>query len=235
MSLKIKIYEGMRDKIYKTPLQQKYGMIPPGLCTICGTTGSGKSNIICNILNNNVMLKDYFDKIYLFCLSPADTLTANCDIDGCYMDDDPEKLVEILEEQDKQIKDKGYEKADHILIILDDIVQSNSFLKHPVLSKIAFSGTWSKTSCIITTQSYVQIPRRIRLNAHSILLFHGLTETELDRFCDEHASPYLNKKSFRNMIKYALDDPYSFLFYNRTNPNKKEAYRKNFDVILTIN
>ncbi len=234
MSLDIKVYPGMRDKIYKTALQKVYGMIPPGLTTIIGTTGSGKTNIICNILNNSSMLANYYDKIYLFCLSPADTLKANCDLDDIFMDDDPSKIVEILEQQDKDIKEKGYEKADHVLLILDDIVQSNTFLKHEILNKIAFSGTWSKVSCYITSQSYVQIPRRIRLNAHSVLLFHGLTETELDRFCDEHASPYLNKKDFREMIKFSLSEPYSFLFYNRTNPNKKEAYRKGFSSILAI-
>jgi len=234
MSLKIKVYDGMRDKLYKTPLQKIYGMIPPGLTTVIGTTGSGKTNIICNILNNSLMLKNYFDKIYLFCLSPADTLKANCDLTDIYMDDDPERIVAILEEQDNTIKEKGFEKADHVLIILDDIVQSNTFLKHEILNKIAFSGTWSKVSTIITSQSYVQIPRRIRLNAHAVLLFHGLTETELDRFCDEHASPYLNKRAFRDMIKYALNEPYSFLFYNRTNPNKKQAYRQGFETILKI-
>ena len=150
------------------------------------------------------------------------------------MDDDPEHIVKLLEKQDKLIEKEGYKKAPHILIILDDIVQSNTFLKHEVLNKIAFSGTWSKISCIITSQSYVQIPRRIRLNAHSVILFHGLTDTELERFCSEHASPYLSKQKFCEMIKYSLEEPFSFMFYNRTNPNKKEAYRKKFDKILKI-
>ena len=224
----------MRDNCYKTPLQKEYGMIPVGLTTITGVTGSGKTNLICNILNNEQMLKNYYDKIYLFCLSPADVLKKNCDLDAIYDDDDPEKLQQILNEQDKIIEKDGFDCAPHCLVILDDIIQSNSFLKHPVLQKIAFSGTWSKTSCIIASQNYVSIPRRIRLNAHCILLFHGLTDSEIDRFCDEHTSPFLEKNKFKNVVKFAIEDPYQFLFFNRTNPNKKEAYRRGFLDILKV-
>ena len=234
--LNITVYKGMRDNIYKTPLQKEYGMIPPGLCTLIGQTGSGKSNVIANIINKKSMLGDYFDEIYLFCLSPSDTILANCNIkkENIFMDDDPAKLVKILNNQDEKIKNDGFEEADHVLVILDDIVQSKSFLKHPILNKIAFSGSWSKVSCMITSQSYCEIPRRIRLNIHSILLFHGLTNTELERFCLEHQSPYLTKEKFNNVIKYCLAEPFSFLFYNRTNPDKKKAYRKGFKEILRI-
>ena len=232
-SLKLKVYKGMRDDIYKTNLQKEYGMLPPGLTTMVAPTGSGKTNVICNILDN--FLKDYYDEIYLFCLSPCDMLKPFIDKDKVYMDDDPTHLERILAEQDKTIAEKGYDRAKHVLIILDDIVQSNTFLKHQILNKVAYSGTWSKISCIITTQNYNHIPRRLRLNIHSILLFHGITDSEIQRFCEEHASAYMSKKDFVGMVKYALSNQYDFLFYNRTNPNKREAYRRNFEEILRIN
>ena len=109
-SLKLKVYKGMRDNIYKTNLQKEYGMIPPGLTTMVAPTGSGKTNVICNILD--YFLKDYYDEIYLFCLSPCDMLKPFIDKDKVYMDDDPTHLERILAEQDRfQVRPFGLAKA----------------------------------------------------------------------------------------------------------------------------
>jgi hypothetical protein len=36
------------------------------------------------------------------------------------------------------------------------------------------------------------------------------------------------------MVEYCIDKPYSFIYVNATNPNKKEMFRCGFDKILVI-
>ena len=66
-----------RDSIKKTPAQKQFIMPAPGTMCIVGSTGSGKTTIVGSLLKKPTMLKNYFDKIYIFCLSPCTTLIDN--------------------------------------------------------------------------------------------------------------------------------------------------------------
>jgi len=107
-------------------------------------------------------------------------------------------------------------------------------MRHPVFRKLAYSGTHSKVSVFITSQSYMDIPIGVRKNVHSLVLFSGVTKTEIERFCDEHQTAHLNKKDFCQMVEYSISKPYDFLFYNRKHPDKKKAFRRNFYNLLNI-
>ena len=86
----------------------------------------------------------------------------------------------------------------------------------------------------LVSQHYKSCPLRLRQNFHSIILCHGLTYQEKEKYVDEWQSPNLTKKEFIALVDYALEEPYSFLFMNATNPDKKQMYRKRFDEILNI-
>jgi len=58
--------------------------------------------------------------------------------------------------------------------------------------------------------------------------------SEVDLLCDEYAPPNKTKKQFRELIGHATDKPYQFLHINNQVPIA-ERYRKNLDVMLTIN
>ena len=237
MSFQIKPLKSARDQIFKTEAQKKYIMPPPGTTCIVGSTGSGKTTIVGNLLNQNRMLKDYFDKIYIFCLSPCTTLIDNVkqiDEDDMYTDDDPEKLTKLYEVNKKAVKDLGFKRAPHTLFILDDIVQSNKFMNSKILTDIFFGGTHAKCSLWCLSQNWMSIPRRLRMNSHAVILCHGVNNTEIERFATEWQSAYLKKNEFIKLVEYCLDKPYSFMFVNGTNPNKKEMYRCGFDSVLVI-
>jgi len=237
MSYKIKPLKSARDKIFLTEAQKKYIMPSPGTTVIVGSTGSGKTTIVGNILRQKSMLKDYFDYIYVFCLSPCTTLIDNVDQiteDTIYTDDDPSKLEQLYEKQKKAVADLGFERAPHILFILDDIVQSKNFMQSKTVTDIFFGGTHAKTSLWLLSQNYMSVVRRLRMNCHNIILCHGVNNTEIERFAAEWQSMYLDKKEFTKLVEYCLDKPFSFLFVNTTNPNKKEVFRCGFDEILVI-
>lgn len=235
---KIKPLKSARDGIYKTPAQRAYILPPPGTTIFCGRTGSGKTTIVCRLLKDENKLKEYFDDIYIFCLSPCyDVIEHVPQIteDHMYTDDDPEQLAKIYEKNKAIVKQHGFDKAKHILFILDDIVQSNKFMNSKVLRDIFFGGTHAKCSLWLLTQHYKSIPKRLRMNSHAMICCHGLNKQEIESLCEEYVPPSLTKNEFKDVVDYALKDPYSFLFINSTNPNKKEMYRKNFDEILIIN
>lgn len=235
--LNIQPIKTLRDSVKKTPLQENYNMLPPGLTLIVGSTGSGKTVTICNILSKKNMLKGYFDRIIVFCLSPCPMLEDCLQLDkkDIIQDDNPDKVREILNKQKRLVEEKPFEEVPHILLILDDIIQSRKFLRSSVIAELAFAATHSKISIFLATQSYMAVPREIRVNAHAILLFSGCKLSELDRLEKEYGSQYLNKKDFRKLVQYAIADDYNFLFINNTNPDRSRKYHKGFSEVLAIN
>ena len=234
--MKVQPIKSARDQVEKTEGQSQYTMVPPGLTLFCGSSGSGKTVSICNILSKKTMLKNYFDKIIVFSLSPCDMLLDALQLDkkNFIQDDDPSKVQRILEQQKKLIENEKFEHVPHVLIILDDIIQSRTFLRSKVLSELAFAGTHSKISTWIATQSYMSVPRAIRVNCHACLLFSGCKLSELDRYEAEWGSQYLNKKQFRKLVQYALHDNYDFLFANNTNPDRSRKFMKGFHEAIVI-
>ncbi len=233
----IKPLKSARDGIHKTPAQKKFILPPPGTTIFCGKTGSGKTTIVCRLLKDNNKLKNYFDKIYVFCMSPCMDIIEHVDQveeENMFTEDDPSKLEELYERNKRMVKDMGFKTAPHTLFILDDIVQSNSFMNSKVLKDVFFGGTHAKCSLWLLTQHYKSVPKRLRMNVHSIILCHGVNKQEIEAFSEEHQTAYLDKNQFKELVEYAIKEPYSFMFINYTNPNKKEIYRKKFDEILII-
>lgn len=226
-----------RDSVFELE-KQKQGILPGmGLFIISGTTGSGKSVMICNLFGKKDMLKGYYQRIFIFCLSPCPILKECLEVkdEDVINDDAPEQLEQIVDKQKEIIESKGFTDAPRILILCDDCAQSRKFLKHKVLQTLAFAATHYKISVILTTQSYVQIPRNIRINAHYLAIFHGCRKSELERFSDEYESAYLTKKEFQHMVRFATKEKYSFLFVNNRVSDKSEQFRKGFTDILKLN
>jgi len=236
MPFEIKPLKSARANIKLTDAQREYILPPFGTTYFCGRTGSGKTTIICRLLKDKDKLRNYYDKIYVFCMSPCMDLVEHCpQIEEEHLyGEEPEKLKELYDKNKKAVKSVGFDKAPHTLFILDDIVQSNIMMNSKVLRDLFFGGTHAKCSVWLVSQHYKSCPLRLRQNFHSIILCHGLTYQEKEKFVDEWQSAYLTKKEFMALVDYALEKPYSFLFMNATNPNKKKMFRKNFDEVLEI-
>lgn len=237
MSLDIRVIKGKRDGVRQTAQQKAYNLPPIGLTYIVGATGSGKTVSVCNLLQNR-MLGSIYDKIYVFCMSPCSMLSDNCkkiEKEHIFINDvEGENLDKIIKTQEAYIEQNSFKKAPHILLIMDDVISSKKFMNNSNLAKLSFMGTHLKFSTWILSQDYHSLPKKIRTNAHAMMLFHGVKEREIDSFTDECQSCFMPRKEFIKMVKYAIEEPYSFLFFNCTNPNKRLAYRKKFKEILRI-
>jgi hypothetical protein len=211
----------------------------PSMLLNVGRSGSGKSTVICYLLRNKNFIGNFFDKVFLFSpTADVDDLTKILKIpkDRQFTKPSEEQLNSILEEQKHLIEKKGIKntaKNSKVLLIFDDIVSNPKFLKSDAMIKLATMGRHYLISSIINTQSYTKIPRAIRLQANSMILFPS-NQNEVKLIAYDQCPPNHRKKDFLKLIEHATSGKHDFLFANYFLP-ANERFRKNFDTILNIN
>jgi hypothetical protein len=230
-----------RDHIeYKKPCMKDRILPRLGSLVVCGKSGSGKTVMIANLLKHKHMIHKFYDIIYLICLSPSKLLlehVKHIKKENVIRTDDPAILNSIVKAQEEIIdsSDDGYEKAQKILVICDDVISSNKFMKSDALKSLFFQGQNLKMSVWLLTQSYVKLPRSLRINAHYMAFFSGMTDTETERLQEEHRPPTVDKKTFKEVISDCLKDPYSFIYLDNSHPDRNLKFRCGFDKIIKFN
>ena len=220
----------------------KEGILPkfPFSMVISGRSGSGKSQLLLNILSRPEMYGDYFHAILVF--SP----TAN-DLDDTYdaLDIPKENFIKtfdssmlqnILDNRKKLIKEKGIEfvaKNSRVLLIFDDMIAEKKFLESPENLKLFTLLRHYLCSVIILSQSFKKIPRSIRINANFLAIFPSL-ESEIMVLLEEVTPSGITKKDFRKVIDYCTSDKYSFLSINN-HADQGKRIRKNLNEVININ
>jgi Cdc6-like AAA superfamily ATPase len=220
---------------------QKSGILPkhPFSMVISGSSGSGKTCCMMNILTEPVMLKDYFHYIIVF--SP----TANTTDDTYKILRLPEEnfrdtfeesdLEELIEARKELIKKKGIAwvgKNSRVLIIMDDIIANRSFLNGPSALKIFTLLRHYHCSIMTLVQRYNKLPPALRTNANSTIVFPSV-QNEVDVLLDEITPAGIKKREFEKVIDHCTEDKHSFLYINR-HADRKEQIRKNLDEIINL-
>jgi len=236
---KVKIIDS-KTKVKQNPYYNKY-VIPNHPSRVCfsGKSASGKTNLCCFILGK--YFKKYYTKVYVF--SPTIEIDDNwrcknlqskkMEIIG-YSGYDDEILQEIVDEQKEIINQDGIEKSDPLLIIFDDVASDKEVKKSKLVLDLFFSGRHVNASIWFLTQSYNQLPRKMRLNLTNVFIYPTSNQQEINIIESEHGSPYLDKKQFVELFKYATKTRYSFLHVNKQTPEPSEIYRKNLNQILKL-
>jgi len=227
----------------KIPLKKcmKDGTIPPAPFSmmISGRSGSGKTNLLINLLTKKELLKDYFHQIIVF--SP----TAG-EFDDTYRelglkkenfknDFNSDDLDRLISNRKELISKKGIEfvcKNSRILIIMDDIIANRDFLNSPEALKMFALLRHYQVSIIVLVQSYNKLPRALRINANCLMIFPSIL-SEVEVIIDEVCPMQLTKKQFKSVIEYCTSGRYDFLYINNKAPIK-ERIRKNLGEILNL-
>ena len=196
------------------------------LITILGSTASGKTTLINNLLLNKNMwggdnCKGAFDEVYIF--SPSIHLDDSCRFlrehfitFDMYSD---EKLQEILDEQMTYEK----KKMPKLMIVIDDsvgMIHSNSTLNH-FLSRYRH---WN-TNVILSSQAFRALAPIARTNTTHSMIFAVPNEKEFEKLDEELGGIYGGQ--FRKLYEEATNEKYHFL-YLKLRELPAEAY-KNFD------
>lgn len=228
---------------------------------LSGPSKSGKSNLAKWSLDNYYKNpsnpnKSWFDKIYL--LSPTahlDFMWAN--LKGLEHKDrisrpTPETLTKILNSQIKKITGSSSESAlknissktlsrkkqsaDKVLVIFDDAIAESKLINSPEFLKIFIQGRHYGISSMVMTQSYMRVPRSIRLQSTHLSMFPSRA-TEIDRVYLEFGPKSMNKNEFQEMIQYAIKpqdgDEFPFVHIDAFAP-EKTRFRRNFTHTLEI-
>lgn len=208
---------------------------------ICGPSQSGKSHFMYYLLIKYYKL--YFDHIYIF--SPTFDMDKSAEMFKAvfdekkilretyshYYDLDLDKINEIMLKQQQEVNDKGIYRAKKVLIIIDDLITSK-LIKSPLLQTLFFRGRHYSISLMISSQSYMSLPRPLRLNLTAISLF-APNRTEIKRFSDEQESSLIDNKKLEQITKMITSKRYNFIYINRQ-ANLEDQYRENLNNIIDL-
>ena len=227
----------------KVPLRKCMidGILPkfPFSMMISGRSGSGKTNVLLNILTKDNMYDKYFH--YTVVYSPTagkyDDMYKILKLpeENFKNDFSAEDLNNLIESRKNLIAKKGIEwvvKNSRVLIILDDVIANRDFLNSPEALKMFALLRHYQVAIIVLMQSYNKLPRALRINSNATIVFPS-TQSEVEVLLDEITPSGLSKKQFLKVIEYCTDGRYDFLYINNhAEPDKR--IRKNFDEVIDI-
>lgn len=244
---KITPYETSKQNIPQRPAMEAGVVLKhPHSWLMCGKSGSGKTQFVLNMLKKPIYYAGYFDEIFLFSDSAKEGaddlyrkhLRDEIKQEHIFAPDDEgvEQLEHIIAVQKQKIEEAGgdHAKTDKLLFIFDDVAHARKFLASPAYKQLHIMNRHLNASCWSLTQSYVAIPRQCRIQVGGVVFYHGATDTEKERFSDEHTPSNHNWREFRVLIDDATRDKYNFMFVNKQVDDHREQYRHGLDVIMEL-
>ena len=199
---------------------------------IIGGSGSGKTNALLNLINNQPDI----NKIYLYAKDPYEKnyqcLISKCEKVGINHFNDPKAFMEYFnDKQDvyKNIEDYNPIKKHKVLIIFDDMIVDmiNNNKLNPIVTELFIRGRKLNISIVFITLSYFKVPKDVRLNSTHFFIMKIPNKRELQEIALNHSSD-IDFKDFMNIYKKYTKEPYSFLVNDTTLPSDNPLrFRKN--------
>ena len=184
---------------------------------ISGASGSGKTNLIVNLLRSNKFTKDkkrklsyrkMFDKI-VFVSPSADTIKDS----PLEKIADDQKFTELNEEVFDLLDEIGEDAVDdgkHNLVILDDVSsQLRTRENEKRLNQIIKNRRHKNLSIIVVAHKATDLSPALRSNASLIFLFKPKTMREINTIQEEFMM--MPKKDADELMNAAYKDRYDFL------------------------
>ena len=205
----------------------KWPYIPdhPYRILIIGGSGSGKTNVLLNLINNQPDI----DKIYLYAKDPCEKkyqyLINKREKVGLNHFNDPKAFMEYSND----MQDVYPIKKRKVLIIFDDMIADmiNNNKLNPIVTELFIRGRKLNISIVFITQSYFKVPKDVRLNSTHFFIKKISNKRELQQIALNHSSD-IDFKDFMNIYKKCTKEPYSFLVNDTTLPSDDPLrFRKN--------
>ena len=200
----------------------KWPHIPdhPYRILIVGGSGSGKTNALLNLVNNQPDI----DKIYLYEKDPYEAkyqyLINKREKVGLDHFDDPKAFIEYsndMQDVYKNIEDHNPGKKRKILIVFDDMIADmiNNKKLNPIVIELFIRGRKLNISIVFITQSYFKVPKDVRLNFTHFFIMKTPNKRELQQIALNHSSD-IDFKDFMKIFKKYTAEPYFFLVNDTT-------------------
>ena len=177
----------------KTEHNSNWPYIPdhPYKVLIVSGSGSGKTNALLNLINNQPDI----DKIYLYAKDPYKAknqyLIKKREKVGLNHCNDPKAFMEYSNnKQDvyKNIEEYNPEKKCKVLIVFDDMIAGmiNNKKLNPVVTEFFIRGRKLDISIVFITKSYFKVPKDVRLNSAHFFIMKILDRRELHQTVVNH-------------------------------------------------
>ena len=192
----------------KTEHNKNWPYIPDHLyrILIIGDSGSGKTNALLNLINNQ---RD-IDKIYLYAKDPYEIkyqfLVNKRENTGLKHFSDPKAFIEYSDDMDnvyKIIDEYNIDKERKILIVFDYMIAdmiSNKNLNSR-LTELFVRGRKLSISLVFITQSCFKVPKDVRLNTTHFFIMKIPKKRELQQIVLNHLSD-ISTKVLLNHIRF---------------------------------
>ena len=175
---------------------------------IIGGSGSGKTNTLLNLINNQPDI----DKLYLYAKHPYDDkyqfLIKKRESIGIKHFNDPKAFIEYsndIHDVSNNINNYNPDKENIIIIVFDDIIADmiNNKKLNSIVTELFIRGRKLNISLVFITQSYFKVPKDFRLNTTHFFIMKIPNKRELQEIAISHSSD-MDFKDFINIYKNAL-------------------------------
>ena len=172
---------------------------------IIGGSGSGKTNALLNLINNQPDI----DKIYLYAKDPYEEkyqyLINKREKVGLDHFNDPKAFIEYsndMQDVYKNIEDYNLRKNPKILMVFDDLIADmiNNKKLDSIVTELFIRGRNLSISIAFITQSYFKVPKDVRLNSTHFFLMKIPYKKELQQIALNYSSD-IDFKDFMKIYK----------------------------------
>ena len=172
----------------KTQHNLKWPYIPdhPYRILIIGGSGSGKTNLLLNLIENQPDI----DKIYLYAKDPYEAkyqyLINICEKVGIGHHNDPRAYIEYSNDMHDVYKNIGNYNPDpenKILVVFDDMIADmiNNRKLGSTVTELFIRGRKLNIALVFITQSYFKVPKDVRLNCTHFFIIKIPNKRELQQ------------------------------------------------------
>ncbi len=230
--LSIVNYDKVIPEDYKLQSRRVFKDAPASneMCLLCGSSGSGKTNLLLNLLCDYmvvgklwIFLKDTSEDKYMY-LRDKFSLIADA------LQVPLEDIFQINVGLDKVPDIEDLDKSVNNVLVFDDLVTEKAGMR-----KVEMLYTLArKKNCatFFLSQSYFDVPKMIRLNSHNIFIFNPPSENQLTQIVKDHAGS-IEKDKLKSLMRLTFKEKHAF-FTIRTKKAGKERFSKNLSEYFNI-
>ena len=187
---------------------------------IIGGSGSGEANVLLNLIENQpgndkiyLYAKDRYEAKYQYLINIREKV-------GIDHLDDSKAFIEYSNDMHDVYKNINYynpDKENKILIVFDDMIADMIKNKklNSIVTELFIRGRKLNISLIFVTQSYLKVPKDVRLNTTHFFIIKISNERELQQISRNHSSD-ISTKDFIKIHQKCTAEPYSFLVNDTT-------------------
>lgn len=192
----------------------------PNLVYVSAPRGSGKTYLIVQMLMNEQLYFQQYDKIIIFSPSLDDVNDGNLfDLlqlpkSQLFSEFDEKKIKRIM-------KMKRRRPDEQWLIIADDCIGEANFKNSELCRILAYNGRHLNLSFWVTSQKATAGSTAIRSNADQCIFFAPRSRNEIEALYQDSAINGISKKQFIKLLTTATREKHSFMNINYVD---KELY-----------